>query len=341
MYLNHVQNDKAEEEIKEPPQIKAQISPGDCSKNPKACDCNNQNNNSTGLRNKIDEKVIKITPWWSDGNKNKTNDWWAPSIGDNPHTAFKRNISPANNLQKQLKPEKVHILDSNKLLAPQSIKPFGSSIYDRQFSNDMNLSFSKSDWNEFSDTNKINVFTENQLECPTKPNVNSEGLRSLPPFSSIEESQTSNVPKTMNTGMKPKKRKQIKIGYEEEKDIKDINVSRDVFIEPKPQWENMNSNTPANREKAFANEDLLNLPCIKSKMGYTTVDPRANMKHYTNDFDLMMEANTSTAQCRHLWGNGSICPELLPVMCDNYKNSRWNCTNIWKKKMVLLGLQSQ
>lgn len=102
------------------------------------------------------------------------------------------------------------------------------------------------------------------------------------------------------------------------------------FKDVKPQWENINKRQP---EVLMTKEFLMKLPCIKTSISITLSDPKTKSKVTTNDFDLMKETNTSTALCEQLCGNGSICPELLPVMCDNYKQSKCSCTNICVKKV--------
>lgn len=77
-------------------------------------------------------------------------------------------------------------------------------------------------------------------------------------------------------------------------------------------------------------EILLKLPCIKESVKFSTSSGA------TNDFDLMMETNTSTNQWKVLWSKGDICPELLPVMCDTYKQNKWSCTNVCRKKVAFL-----
>jgi len=95
---------------------------------------------------------------------------------------------------------------------------------------------------------------------------------------------------------------------------------------------NLTTNIPKNL--------ILDLPCIKKSINFKgTGSNDGNMKS-TNDFDLMMETNTSSAQCTQLCGNGSVWPEILPVLCDNYKQSKWNCTNVWIQKLALLGLNN-
>lgn len=123
-----------------------------------------------------------------------------------------------------------------------------------------------------------------------------EPIRNLPPISQIAFSQ----PKT--------------------------NVFRDV----RPVWENINKRQPA---MLMTKEALINLPCIKTSINITLTDPSSKVKMSANDFDLMKDTNTSTALCKQLWGNGSICPELLPVMWDNYRESKCNCTTIWVTKV--------
>lgn len=101
--------------------------------------------------------------------------------------------------------------------------------------------------------------------------------------------------------------------------------SIDRFRDQKPIWDNNRfngRNTDNKVDTIMTKEFLTKLPCIKTSISVTLTDPKSKNRVAANDFDLMMDSNTSTALCSQLCGNGSICPELLPVMCENYKQSK-------------------
>ena len=107
-------------------------------------------------------------------------------------------------------------------------------------------------------------------------------------------------------------------------------IQRHHFKNVKPQWESINKRQP---DLNLSCEFLLKLPWIKTTVNLTLADPTSHEKVNANDFELMEQTNTSTAQCKQLCGNGNVWPELLPIMCDNYKQSKWSCTKISMKKV--------
>lgn len=93
--------------------------------------------------------------------------------------------------------------------------------------------------------------------------------------------------------------------------------SIDKFKGQKPLWDGRRTSSKNNENKVdtmMTKEFLTKLPCIKTSISITLTDPKSKNRVAANDFDFMMDSNTSTALCSQLCGNGSICPELLPVM---------------------------
>ncbi|CAI2385665.1 unnamed protein product [Moneuplotes crassus] len=207
----------------------------------------------------------------------------------------------------------------------------------------------KKEGDEFCDSNKTNVFTTVKLEIPQPKYPASQGVQSISPLSSVEEIKDRSFQYNKNKEKKKKDKSQIKISYEEEgshlkaaphtllkqppklpslpKDLKNLKPN---FKNEKPRWDRINRLLSGPMKATIPSEILLNLPCIKESFNF------GSPQNPITDFDLMMETNTSTKQCRQLCGNGNVCPELLPVMCESYKQNKCNCTNVCKKKLKFL-----
>ena len=224
MYLNHVQEEEEKFEERKEFRFLRNPSQSEYFKN-KNCSWINSSINSNKSCTS-EERFMKREAWFSSMPPVLPMERGLQMIGSSLNTAFKRNI-PSQINQPQFHNIATKIIDNKKFFAPTAIKPYGNSILltenfnsfsipDIKFSNEMNMDFSKNENSEFSDLNRVNVFTERSLEVITKQKFASLGLKSLSQFSSMDEDRDSQVPNTMMINYKKNSKKQIKIGYEEE-----------------------------------------------------------------------------------------------------------------------------
>jgi hypothetical protein len=104
-----------------------------------------------------------------------------------------------------------------------------------------------------------------------------------------------------------------------------------VFRDMKPLWRDINRKPSA---ESMSRESIIKLPCIKTSLSYTIEGGTSKVR--LDDFNILKDINASTALWSKLWSRGDTCPELLPVMWDNYRNQKWSWTNIWAKKVNFL-----
>mmetsp|Transcript_6533 Transcript_6533/g.6094 ORF Transcript_6533/g.6094 Transcript_6533/m.6094 type:complete len:151 (+) Transcript_6533:1049-1501(+) len=131
---------------------------------------------------------------------------------------------------------------------------------------------------EFSENNKLNIFTMSKTGINISKKSVGQGLKSISPFSSVDEGKDSSKNNIDKNGMyKPKP--QIKISYEEEpspsiamphplikqppklpalpKDLKNMKLS---FENQKPKWDRINNLLNGPMRSQIPTDVLLSLP---------------------------------------------------------------------------------
>ena len=145
------------------------------------------------------------------------------------------------------------------------------------------------------------------LKIETTKKIGSMDNAPISPIISIDKNLDLMYSKTYENQVDEKK-KTIKIDYEDDIDESDFSKpplrvpapkpssksGGHFFIDVKPQWESINRQQQniSIYDKAIINK----LPCIKSSIKFIVTDPNTGKNSTFDDFTMMKETNTSTAQ---------------------------------------------